>query len=249
MQSEKMASLGQLVAGVAHEINTPLGVALTASSHLGQRARAFVGTLAERTLSPAELAAFADEAALATRMVETNLDRAVKLVRSFKQVSVDRTNDDRRTFDLASYLNDLVQSLEPSWKRRPITLRLECPDSIRMDGFPGALGQVVTNLIQNALQHAFAAEASGAMTLQVRAPDGSRIEIVFADDGRGIAREHLPRIFDPFFTTQRGAGGTGLGLHITFNLVTQKLGGRIDVESEPGRGTRFRIVMPRVAPR
>jgi signal transduction histidine kinase len=246
---EKMASLGQLVAGVAHEINTPLGVALTASSHLGQRARAFVGTLAERTLSPAELAAFADEAALATRMVETNLDRAVKLVRSFKQVSVDRTNDDRRTFDLVSYLNDLVQSLEPSWKRRPITLRLECPDSIRMDGFPGALGQVVTNLIQNALQHAFAAEASGAMTLQVRAPDGSRIEIVFADDGRGIAREHLPRIFDPFFTTQRGAGGTGLGLHITFNLVTQKLGGRIDVESEPGRGTRFRIVMPRVAPR
>ena len=86
------------------------------------------------------------------------------------------------------------------------------------------------------------------MTLQVRAPDGSRIEIVFADDGRGIAREHLPRIFDPFFTTRRGAGGTGLGLHITFNLVTQKLGGRIDVESEPGLGTRFRIVLPRVAP-
>jgi len=246
---EKLASLGQLVAGVAHEINTPVGVALTASSYLGDRSRQIEQQLQADRMRRSDLDSFLSQTQEASRMIESNLARAAELVRNFKQVSVDRSSDDRRRFDLAASLTAVVDSLRLTWKRRPIQLTLNCPPAITLDSYPGALGQVITNLIQNALLHAFPDEAStGHMRIDVDMLGLGQLVIRFADDGRGIAAGDLARIFEPFYTTRRAQGGSGLGLHIVFNLVTAKLGGRITVRSEPGAGTVFEMRLPLSAP-
>lgn len=245
---EKMASLGQLVAGVAHEINTPVGVALTASSYLAERSEALRRALASGQLHKSDLSQFIEQAQEASTMIGHNLTRASELVRSFKQVSVDRSSDDRRRFDLGDNLRAIVSSLELTWKRRPVQLQLECTERIELDSYPGALGQVITNLIQNALLHAFDGDRSGTMRLRAQAEGAERVRIVFEDDGHGIAPEQLARVFEPFYTTRRAQGGSGLGLHIVYNLVTVKLGGRIDAHGEPGSGMRFVLLLPVRAP-
>lgn len=245
---EKMASLGQLVAGVAHEINTPVGVALTASSYLSERSDALRAALAAGKLSRSELAEFIEQTHEASTMVGQNLERASSLVRSFKQVSVDRSSDDRRRFDLGDNLRAVVSSLELTWKRRPVQLALSCEERIELESYPGALGQVVTNLIQNALLHAFDGARGGTMRLSAALADSERVRIVFEDDGLGIGKEALARVFEPFFTTRRSQGGSGLGLHIVYNLVTVKLGGRIEAQGEPGAGMRFVLLLPLRAP-
>ena len=245
---EKMASLGQLVAGVAHEINTPVGVALTASSYLSERSDALRAALASGSLSRSELAGFIEQTHEASTMIGQNLERASSLVRSFKQVSVDRSSDDRRRFDLGDNLRAVVSSLELTWKRRPVQLSLSCEGRIELDSYPGALGQVITNLIQNALLHAFDGTRGGTMRLSAALADGERVRIVFEDDGHGIAKDALARVFEPFFTTRRSQGGSGLGLHIVYNLVTVKLGGRIEAQGEPGAGMRFVLLLPLRAP-
>lgn len=245
---EKMASLGQLVAGVAHEINTPVGVALTAASYLSERADVLARNLKTGQLQRSELSAFIEQAQEASMMIDHNLTRASDLVRSFKQVSVDRSSDDRRRFDLGDCLRAVARSLELTWKRRPVKLELECDVRIEMDSFPGALGQVITNLIQNALLHAFAGERAGTMRLSAEPDGGERVRIVFEDDGHGIGAAELARVFEPFFTTRRNQGGSGLGLNIVYNLVTEKLGGRIEAKGEPGTGMRFVLVLPVRAP-
>ena len=245
--AEKLASLGQLVAGVAHEINTPLGVALTASSYLGEHTERIRARVQDAKLARSELLRFLADTDEAANMIGANLERAAHLVSSFKQVSVDRSTDDRRRFDLGGYLSDLVASLRPSWKRRPLQLEVECPPHLELDSYPGALGQIISNLIQNALVHAYEPDAQGTMRIEVTTPSTDDVSIAFSDDGRGIDAAHLGHVFEPFYTTRRGQGGTGLGLHITFNLVTQKLGGHIDVESSAGRGTRFTMRLPRRA--
>ncbi|GMU44544.1 MAG: hypothetical protein IT479_14475 [Xanthomonadales bacterium] len=245
---EKMASLGQLVAGVAHEINTPVGVALTAASYLAERSEALRRALAAGQLHKSELSQFIEQAQEASSMIGHNLTRASELVRSFKQVSVDRSSDDRRRFDLGDNLRAIVHSLELTWKRRPVQLQLECEERIELDSYPGALGQVVTNLIQNALLHAFDGDRSGVMRLCAKFEGADRVRIVFEDDGHGIAPEQLARVFEPFYTTRRAQGGSGLGLHIVYNLVTVKLGGRIEAQGEPGSGMRFVLLLPLRAP-
>ena len=248
VQSEKMASLGQLVAGVAHEVNTPLGVALTASTWLEERARTFNQGMREGRLTRAGLTDFLDETEHSAGMIERNLARAAHLVAAFKRVSVDRTSDGRRGFRLDAYIRDLVESLELTWKRRPVQCEIDCAEGIEMESFPGALGQVLSNLIQNALVHGFADERGGTMRLTARPLDDARVALDFSDDGAGVPADELPRIFDPFFTTKRQAGGTGLGLHVTWNLVVQKLGGSIRAESAPGCGLALHIELPRHAP-
>jgi signal transduction histidine kinase len=248
VDAEKMAALGQLVAGVAHEVNTPIGIAVTATSGLMQQAREIVRRLADGSLTRRELDAFLAYADEATRLSLRNLQRASELVRTFKQVAVDRGSDGRRRFDLAVHLGELLPSLKLLWKHRPVELELDCPEGIAMESFPGALGQVITNLVQNALTHAFGEQGGGRMRLAAERLEGERIRLTFSDDGSGIAADALPRIFDPFFTTRRGQGGTGLGLHIVYNLVTGKLGGSVQAESAPGEGTRFTIELPCVAP-
>lgn len=246
--AEKMAALGQLVAGVAHEVNTPLGVALTASSHLHVQTRSLGRDVADGKLSRSRLNRFVEESGQIADMIERNLGRAAQLVHSFKQVSVDRSSDGRRTFVLEEFLDELLFSMESQWKRRPIEVEVDCDETVQLDSFPGALGQVIANLVQNALVHAFDTERPGHIRIVGHPIDDSWVELRVRDDGAGIAADVLNRIFEPFFTTRRGQGGTGLGLHISFNLVTQKLGGTMTVQSQPGKGTEFVLRLPRVAP-
>jgi len=246
--AEKMASLGQLVAGVAHEINTPLGIALTAASVQSEQLSALKRQLAAHELKASDLDQYVLTASHAAHLVDDHLARAAHLVRSFRQVSVDRSLDERRRFVLLDYLRDLVESLEVVWKRRPIQMTLNCDSALSLDSFPGTLGQIITTLAQNAVQHAYDPEVPGILRLQARALDAESIELSFADDGKGIAAEDLPRVFEPFFTTRRSEGCVGLGLHVAFNQVNARLGGHIEVHSSVGLGTRFVLHLPISAP-
>ena len=248
LRAEKLSALGQLVSGVAHEVNTPLGVAVTASSHLTHAVRSMRGRLQQGALGRREFEQFMGSAEEASELVQRNLERAAELIRSFKQVSVDRSSDGRREFDLAVFLADLTASLRLLWKRRPLSLQIDCAEGLMLDSFPGALGQVLTNLVQNALLHAFREDEPGVMRIAAQRLDGGRIGITFSDNGRGMQDADRLRAFEPFFTTRRGSGGTGLGLHIVHSLVCDKLGGRIRLSSQPGQGTRLEIELPARAP-
>lgn len=243
VRTEKMAVLGQLVAGVAHEVNTPLGVALTASSVVSEESRQLQQKLSSGNIRRQELDSFLQKLEQATRLLDSNLQRAAQLVANFKQVSVDRTADNQRRFKLALYLDELLESLSLMWKHRDITFDISCPPEIEMDSYPGSIGQVITNFTQNAVVHAFKDSASGKISISCRQLK-DKVEIVFADNGSGISKDNLERIFDPFFTTNRHQGGTGLGLHIVYNLVTQKLRGSITVTSAPNEGTCFTLLLP-----
>jgi ligand-binding sensor domain-containing protein/signal transduction histidine kinase len=243
VRTEKMAALGQLVAGVAHEVNTPLGVALTANSVVSEESRQLQQKLAEGNIRRQEMDAFLYKLSQATRLLDSNLQRAAQLVANFKQVSVDRTADNQRKFNLALYLDELLESLSLMWKTRHISISVNCPDNIVMDSYPGTIGQIITNFTQNAVVHGFKEAPSGEISISCKQLD-DKVEIIFADNGSGISKDNLQRIFDPFFTTNRHEGGTGLGLHIVYNLITQKLRGSISVASPPGEGTRFTLLLP-----
>jgi len=248
IQAETMASLGQLVAGVAHEINTPVGIGLTAATHIAEETDRIHGLFAGNTLRKTDLAAYLGRVNEGTRLLVANINRAAELVQSFKQVAVDQSSGDRRTFDLGSYINEILFSLRPRLKRTQVAVSVDCPADIVMDSYPGALSQVLSNLTINAVIHGFGEGGQGAITIQVTRIRPDQVEILFEDTGKGIPADILPRIFDPFFTTKRGEGGSGLGLHIVFNTMTQVLGGRIAVESREGEGTRFRLTLPLTAP-
>jgi ligand-binding sensor domain-containing protein/two-component sensor histidine kinase len=246
VEAEKMASLGSLVAGVAHEINTPLGVAVTAASLFGDRTAALQKQFEAGKLSANELADFLRTAREASAMVDRNLERTAQLVSSFKQVSVDHFSDERRRFVLGDWLRSMLHSLAPQWKRRPITFELDVEEGLGLDSYPGAISKVVSNLIQNALVHAFDEDEAGTLRLEARGLGDDLVELVVADSGHGIPDEVLPHVFEPFYTTRRGRGGTGLGLHAVYNLVTGVLGGQIRVQSSP-QGTRMVVTFPRTA--
>lgn len=249
IQAETMASLGALVAGVAHEVNTPVGIGLTAATHIGEMTRLMHGRFEQGTLRRSEMADYLDTVAESARLMVGNIERAAELIQSFKQVAVDQTSGDRRRFDLATYIEEVVFSLRPRLRRSAATVTVDCPVNVEMDSFPGALSQILTNLLINAVVHGFADGARpGNVAITVGTVGEGRVLLSVADDGEGIPPEHLSRVFEPFFTTRRGQGGSGLGLHIVFNTVTQLLGGTIRVDSQPGEGTRFLITVPRVAP-
>jgi PAS domain S-box-containing protein len=249
IEAEKLAAIGGLVAGVAHEVNNPVGIGLTVASSLERRVDEFDRELAGGQLRRSRLDEFVAGARDAARQLVTNLTRAGELVQSFKQVAVDRTHSERRAFDLADATRQIASSLRPSLRTTGITFDVAIPDGLVLDSYPGAWGQVVTNLFVNALTHAWPqGAAAGHMTLEARRLDGERIEVVFADDGIGMSDVVSRRAFEPFFTTRRGAGGSGLGLHIVYNIVTHRLGGRIALETAPGRGCRFRMTLPANAP-
>lgn len=249
IQAEKMAALGGLVAGVAHEINTPLGVAVTAATAFAQDTDRFAHAWREGSLTRTDLADYVASATEAMGFVTGNITRAADLVQSFKQVAVDQTTDQIRRFDLGIYVGEVLRSLQPQLRRLPHRLVCVLAPGMTVDSAPGAIAQIITNLMMNVLTHAFPAGTAGTIrvTLSPSAATPDWAELSVADDGGGIEAATLPRIFDPFFTTRREAGGTGLGLHLVYNLVTQRLGGRIDVESRPGAGARFTIAFPRRA--
>lgn len=235
VESEKLAALGGLVAGVAHEINTPVGNALTAISALSERLDDLQdGDDLGRTLNYARRCCMS---------VRDNLDRAGALIQSFREVAVDRSVEALREIDLRGYLERVLVSLEPQLQRAGIRLQLDVPPDLMFWTDPGTIAQIVTNLLMNSLQHAFTPGAGGQIGLTVRGT-ADEVTLGFADDGRGIRPEDHKRIFDPFFTTRRGQGGTGLGLHIVYNLVTARLRGTIHCDSAVGQGTRFTISLP-----
>ncbi|MBK1837087.1 PAS domain S-box protein [Azospirillum sp. YIM B02556] len=247
IQAEKMASLGQLVAGVAHEVNTPIGITITGASQL----QALIGELSDRhsanALKKSDFQRFLDDGMEMASLILSNSTRAANLVQSFKLVAVDQSSDERRAFLLRDYIDELLRSLHPTYKARTaLTVAVDCPADLELDGYPGALSQILTNLIMNALVHALDPEQTGRISIAACRKDGDMVELSVGDDGNGIAPEVLPKIFDPFFTTRRGSGGSGLGLHIVYNLVTGRLHGTIGVESRPGRGARFTLRFPRV---
>jgi signal transduction histidine kinase len=244
IQAEKLASLGQLVAGVAHEINTPLGVALTTSTALtGDIQRLQAGT-ESGSMRRSDLTRIVDRFKEGTNILLANLTRAADLVHSFKQVAVDQVTSERRPFNIKGWIQDILTSLGPVLRKSDLKVDVDCPSDLVVNSYPGALAQVITNFVTNAQLHGYPDGRPGQLTLVVSVPKPGSVRLEFADDGNGIDAQHLGRVFDPFFTTGRERGSTGLGLHIVHNLVTQTLQGRIKVESSPGRGTRFRIDFP-----
>ncbi len=248
VQSEKMAALGGLVAGIAHEINTPLGVSVTAASHLESETRKFQKSLEQdESPDPQRVTAFAGIAGQSGQMILRNLRRADELVKSFKQVAVDQASEQRRTFQLDGYVDEILTSLHPELKRNRHHIELQVPDGVVLDTYPGALYQVLVNLIMNSLTHAWEPDENGTIHIGATV-NGENVRLIYQDDGKGMPEEVADQMFDPFFTTRRGQGGSGLGLHIVYNLVTRVLGGDIEVDTSPGKGLRFEIVIPRIVP-
>ena len=248
VQSEKLAALGSLVAGVSHEINTPLGISVTAATLVEELLKSLEERLRSGGLTRQFLQDFVSRTAEANAMALANLQRAAELIRNFKMVAVDQASSKRREFMLRETVQEIVSTLKPMLRNRNIDLLLDVPDGIAMDSYPGPLGQVITNLFSNALLHAFEGRAGGTISIMARTYADGSVAIYFSDDGVGIAPEHLSRIFDPFFTTKSGEGGSGLGLSIVYNIVTGVLGGSISTESRHGAGCTFTITLPRVAP-
>lgn len=243
VESEKMAALGGLVAGVTHEVSTPLGIGVTAASHLEQQTRDIRERFEANRISRSELEAYLTTASEAAHMILANLTRASENIQSFKQVAGDQTHDARRPFNLRHCIDNVLLSLRPRLKHTPFTLTVECPDMLVLDSYPGAFSQILTNFIMNALVHGFEGRDEGHIAIAVESRDGTVI-LSFADDGKGMDADQVSHIFEPFFTTRREQGGTGLGLHIVYNLVTQTLAGEITCTSEPDQGTTFILTIP-----
>jgi len=278
IETEKLASLGGMVAGIAHEINTPLGISVTAASHLQDETRRLSRMIADGQLTRSALERFEDTARDSTDIVLRNLQRADRLVKSFKQVAVDQSSEERRIVDLGANLDEIITTLGPSMKSSGCHIVLNCPQTIIVETAPGALYQIITNLVMNSLTHAFApvrgpsamgrrlsavearddrarsAESAGdgeqapcEIRIDVKR-DEAIVRIDYRDNGRGMDETVRNRIFEPFFTTRRGQGGSGLGMHIVYNLVAQSLQGSIECISAPGQGVLFRIVLPATTP-
>jgi signal transduction histidine kinase len=244
--TEKMASLGTLVAGVAHEVNTPLGVSVTMSSTLAGNLKQFLTKVKTGVLSRQILEKFETESQQSLTLLESSLQHAAELIHSFKQVAVDQTSSKRREFDLLETLNEIVATLHHKIKRTGISLSVDGPENIVLNSFPGPLGQVITNLFNNAVLHGFDGKSDGEIHIRFTMI-GDEVRILFADNGVGVTEENIKKLFDPFYTTKLGKGGSGLGLNIVHNIISDLMGGSIHVESKIG--TTFEIKLPLIAPK
>jgi signal transduction histidine kinase len=248
VSQEKLAALGSLMAGVAHELNTPIGNSLLIASTMQEKTAEIELLMNGPGLRRSELATFVADSQKAAALVMRGLTSAADLVNSFKQVAVDRTTEQRRFFNLQQVCHEIVATMMNRIRASNHSIEMDVPDVIGLDSYPGPFGQVITNFINNALLHAFAPGASGKMTLRAALHGDARVLVEFSDDGGGIPAEHLGRIFDPFFTTKLGQGGSGLGLSISYNIVTSLLGGQITVDSGAQHGTCFKLDLPLTAP-
>jgi signal transduction histidine kinase len=248
IETERLAALGGIVAGVAHEINSPVGISLTVASTLAHRCANFAEQIASGPVRRSLLVAHATSCRDAANQLVANLERAGELIQSFKQVAADRSHADRRTFDLKLVTEQLLASVRPGLPKSRDSISFEMPSDITLDSYPGAYGQVLTNLIFNAVTHGFADRPGGHMLIKACRLGMDEVEITFSDNGSGIPEDVQRHVFDPFFTTRRAQGSTGLGLYIVHNLVTQQLGGRITLASAPGKGTTICMTLPRLAP-
>jgi signal transduction histidine kinase len=247
VETEKLAALGALVAGVSHELNTPIGNGRLMSSSVHATAALLKSTFDQGEMTKGQLAQGLDEILEGTALIEANLLKANNLVHSFKQIAVDRTNDMRRQFGINDFMLEIDSTMQHAFKSTPYQLQVELGVDVELDSFPGVLSQVVLNLINNALMHGLDGQDAGYVRINVT-PLEHRIEIEVVDDGLGMDDKVRKRIFDPFFTTKLGKGGSGLGMHIVHNLTTGPLGGLITVRSMPGQGTSVTVSIPLNAP-
>ena len=243
VQSEKMAALGELVAGVAHEINTPVGVGVTAASFLDSKTREFSKVYESGELKRSELESYLKTVQEVSSSILLNMERAAELISSFKRVAVDQSSETRRRFNLKEYIDEILLSLRPRYKKTSHGIHISCDPGIEMNSYPGAFSQILNNLIMNSLIHGFKNMEKGRMDIEI-AKKGDAVEFVYKDNGCGMDQEQQEKVFDPFFTTMRAKGGTGLGMSIVFNLVTQTLQGEIHMESAPGQGVCFTMTFP-----
>ena len=248
IEAEKLAALGRLVSGVAHEINSPVGTCLTVASSLQVRAAAFAAEVTQGNLKRSRLNEFLRVSREASGQLVTNLNHAAELIQSFKQVATDRSYSNQRAFDLGELTEQIAVSLRSGLGKQNLVLNVECEPDLAMNSYPGPYGQVLTNLFLNSAAHAFPDGKSGSVAIRVQASGQDDVEVVFSDDGCGMSLGVRRQAFDPFFTTRRDQGGIGLGLHIVHSIVTNCLGGRLTLDSEPGAGTQIRLILPRVAP-
>ncbi len=243
VESEKMASLGDMVAGVAHEVNTPIGLGVTASTLLSDRINEIKVAYDDKSLKSSQLKKFLNEGAENVAIIYRNLKRAADLISSFKKVAVDQSHEESRFFNMTELLNDVLLTLAPQIKNLPFKIELNCPDDLSVTSKPGPIIQILINLILNSIIHGFEGKEQGTIIITVSLING-QLNIMYQDDGLGIEQEMKNKVFEPFTTTKRGSGGSGLGLHLVYNLITQALGGSIKLESEPGKGVHFEINFP-----
>jgi signal transduction histidine kinase len=242
IESEKLAALGGLVAGVAHEINTPVGIGVTAVSNLQEEIQKMAHLYKNDEISRKDFKEFLESANDSALLIQKNLERTAELIQSFKQVSADQLSEQQRVFNLRCYLEDIIRSLNPKLKQKEILFNIECEDRLDLNSYPGAFAQVFTNLMLNSLTHGFSEREKGTVTIRAQQIN-DLLSIKYIDDGIGISKKDLPHIFEPFYTSEKHQG-TGLGLHIVYNLVKQKLHGNISCESETGKGVLFLIEVP-----
>lgn len=244
VESEKMAALGNLVAGVTHEINTPIGTSITVASTLADETTVFLEATQSGQMKRSVLNRYTEVARKSAQLINSNLDRAGQLIQSFKKVAVDQSHHSVRTFDLKAYLEEIATSLQPQIKRSGHHLEILGEDNIVFTHDPGIFAQIITNLVTNSIKHAYPHGTNGTLRLEIKTAQ-DQVILEYCDDGCGIPRDHLGKIFDPFYTTARHLGGTGLGLHIVYNIVVQSLNGTIDVHSQDHQGSQFIISFPR----
>ncbi|UCG28335.1 MAG: HAMP domain-containing histidine kinase [Bacteroidales bacterium] len=242
IESEKLSALGGLVAGISHEINTPVGIGVTAVSNLLEETTHMADLYKKNGISRSDFQEYLTLTNRCATIIQKNLERTVSLVQTFKQVSVDQSTEHKREFNLKSYLGDVIRSLSPEIKRKNIEFKINCCEKLVLNSYPGVFAQVFTNLILNAIVHGFDEKEKGKIFIGITEKN-EEIEIEFRDNGKGVPEEIIPKVFDPFVTSNHGKG-TGLGLHIVNNLVTYKLKGRITCESKSGKGATFYVTFP-----
>lgn len=246
VESEKMASLGGLVAGIAHEINTPVGLGLTGASHFAYMVHQLETRFRAGELEETQFERFLADAKELSRSICVSLEKAAELVRSFKLVAVDQGSDDLRRFDVAQYIHDVALTHQPVLRKAHVALEVSCPQGLSISSYPGAWSQVLSNLINNSVTHAFADDCAPRCIRIAVEDTADELVLTYADNGIGMPEAVARRIFEPFFTTNRQNGGSGLGMHITYNLVCQQLDGRIQLQTEPGQGSTFTLRLPKV---
>ena len=244
LQREKMAALGALVAGVSHEMNTPLGNSLTAGSSLQDAVINFGIEFENGKITKNRLKEFNQHLHVGIDLLVKNLEKAIGQIMRFKQISMDQASEQRRQFDLKEIITDNVSILLPQFRQTPHRIVVDVPDGIMMDSYPGPVGQVISSMVLNSLVHGFSNDMQGVVTICAKREDAQRLQLTVTDNGKGIPAKNLKQVFDPFFTTRLGQGGNGLGLNIVFNMVTLTLGGSITVASQEGVNTAFTIHIP-----
>lgn len=249
IEAEKLAALGRMVAGIAHEVNSPVGISLTVASTLQQKAAQFSAKAASGDLRRSSLNAFLDLVRDAASQLVTNLSRSAEQIQSFKQVALDQSQSKRRSFDPGLLVEQVLSHLTRDSKQQSIAIGSHCEPDLSMDSYPGPLGQVLTHLVINAITHAFGEGPDGHIDIRIAASGAEHVELLVVDDGCGMTPDVKRLAFDPFFTTRRHFGAAGLGLHMVHTIVTERLGGRINLESEHGGGTTVSLILPREAPR